>query len=366
MYIDEAQTDWLNAEPIGSVRSLVFFWILRACTNFHDKVGTEQGWHDYGYRNILQFVFKFGVFTRFQTDELRDIVGKIYNDPSFTSQIDLLPRGLAAQNILSTAATVSGDHLDGANRDRIALRERLSDLCLNISAGSTRDGLVAPRTLEALQTPGSENYFSTPIWENPSAELTDVLSSLLHGLEHGSNFGPFWCDWYRSFLDGEPLDWELQRRVAEIDFETWRSPPEVLNNEIAIVRTHFDLEKRIDDLEDHLWANADRRHGLGGNNPPEPIGDYFGAQAFEIISNPVRELKDEIAKDNPEPARLERIIESLVDALKIGLAWCLKKADLMVDSAIKWAIPFAGGYLTLNPEKLEAVIEYAKQLQALF
>ncbi len=50
-------------------------------------------------------------------------------------------------------------------------------------------------------------------------------------------------------------------------------------------------------------------------------------------------------------------------ALKTGFAWCLKKANLIVDTAIKWAIPAGGtGYLALQPENLEAVIEVAKRL----
>jgi ABC-type nitrate/sulfonate/bicarbonate transport system substrate-binding protein len=97
--------------------------------------------------------------------------------------------------------------------------------------------------------------------------------------------------------------------------------------------------------------------------PPEPVEDAPTALELVIVWQPLEDIKNEISNDDPDPTRLQKTIEALVMALKKGYAWCLKKGDLIVDTAIKWAIP-AGGttYFALNPEKLEAVIQTAKKL----
>ncbi|MFV1602200.1 MULTISPECIES: hypothetical protein [unclassified Phaeobacter] len=49
----------------------------------------------------------------------------------------------------------------------------------------------------------------------------------------------FWRDWYQGFLDGKPLDWELQRRVALIDDTFWDAGPEAVAAEIERIRAEF-------------------------------------------------------------------------------------------------------------------------------
>ncbi|MEO1020884.1 MAG: hypothetical protein AAFY56_24900, partial [Pseudomonadota bacterium] len=172
----------------------------------------------------------------------------------------------------------------------------------------------------------------------------------------------FWHDWYNGFFDGKPLDWELQRRVALIDDAIWGTGPIAIAEEIEIIRAKFNLEKRVEELEAELRHATVNRHSIGGNMPPEPMDDDPIAKELVIIWRPLQDLKDEIAKDQPDTTCMQRIIEALISALGAGIAWCLKKGDLTVDTAIKWALPAAGGYLALNPEKLEAVIEAAKTL----
>jgi len=173
----------------------------------------------------------------------------------------------------------------------------------------------------------------------------------------------FWREWYQGFLDGEPLDWELQRRVALIDEAIWEIGPEVVAQEIEKIRTKFELEQRIKELDADLRRATVNRHGIGGNMPPEMLDDAPIAQELVIVWQPLQDLKDEITKDNLDTTHLQKIVEALLAALRNGFAWCLKKGDLIVDTAIKWAIPASGtGYFALNPEKLEAVIEGVKKL----
>lgn len=175
--------------------------------------------------------------------------------------------------------------------------------------------------------------------------------------------GAFWRDWYQGLLVGKPLDWELQRRVALIDNRIWDAGLEAVAEEIEKIRIKFDLEKRIGELEAELRQSSVNRHGIGGNLPPEQLENNRVAQELLIVFQPLKDLKNEVLKDDPDPSRLRRFIAGLVSALKTGLAWSLKKGDLIVDTSIKWVIPAGGtGYLALNPEKLEVVIELARKL----
>ncbi len=219
-------------------------------------------------------------------------------------------------------------------------------------------------TTKALADRRAEALRNEKLWRNlPSKEENDALRFFDNWYEWSGKNGAFWREWYQGFLDGKPIDWELQRRVALIDDAIWEAGPEAVAEEIEKIRAKFDLERHIEALEVDLLSASFNRHGIGGNMPPEIIEDVLIAQELVIVWGPLEDLSDEVAKDDPDPKQLQKIIERLVTALNKGLAWCLKKGDLMVDTAIRWAIPAGGtGYFTLNPEKLEAVIEAAKRL----
>ncbi|WP_226892534.1 hypothetical protein [Phycobacter azelaicus] len=53
----------------------------------------------------------------------------------------------------------------------------------------------------------------------------------------------FWRDWYQGFLDGKPLDWELQRRVALIDDAIWNQGPEAVAKEIERIKAAYLTER---------------------------------------------------------------------------------------------------------------------------
>lgn len=175
----------------------------------------------------------------------------------------------------------------------------------------------------------------------------------------------FWREWYTATRNGRDWASRLQQQVAQIDDEIWGSGPYAVAREIEKIRATFDLEKRILELETELRRATVNRHGIGGNMPPEMLEDATIAQELVIVWEPLEDLKSEISKDDPDPTRLHKIVESIITALNKGFVWCLKKGDLVVDTAIKWAIPASGtGYLALNPDKIEAVIETAKKLLA--
>lgn len=213
------------------------------------------------------------------------------------------------------------------------------------------------------------DVFHKPLWNDPR-EAEASTKVWLYQWEtfwaREANKWVFWRDWYQGLLDGEPLDWELQRRIAIIDDAIWAAGPEAVSLEIDFVRAKLDLENGIAELEADLRRVKVNRFGIGGNSPPESFDDLPIAEELVIVSKPLKDLKDEVEKTNPDPAILQRTFEALVVALNKGVGWCLRKGDLIVDTGIKWAIPAAGtGYLALKPEKLEAVIEALKKLLAL-
>jgi len=198
------------------------------------------------------------------------------------------------------------------------------------------------------------------------ATLPVGLSDDLAGTRSFLNSSEEWEFW-RSLLfkvwDGEFRDWDLLKEVSEIQSRIWEDSAQAVAEEITKIRAKFTLIERIADLESDLRRATINRHGIGGNSPPEMIEDSPVAQELIFIWRPLQEIKDEISKDKPDPKRLNEIIEVLASSLKKGLVWCLGKGDLIVDTAIKWAVPAGGtSYLALNPEKLEAVIEAVKTL----
>ncbi|WP_424982267.1 hypothetical protein [Maritalea sp. S77] len=219
-------------------------------------------------------------------------------------------------------------------------------------------------TTKALADRRAEALRNEKLWRGVSSRnQTYALKFFENWYEWAGKNGAFWREWYQGFLDGKPLEWELQRRVALIDDVIWKAGPEAVAEEIEKVRAKYYLEKHIDALEVELRKVPINRHGIGGNMPPEPLDDVPIAQELIIVLRPLEDLKNEISKELPDPTQLQNIIEALTAALNTGLAWCLKKVDLMVDTTIKWAIPAGGtGYFALNPEKLEAVIAAAKNL----
>ena len=221
-------------------------------------------------------------------------------------------------------------------------------------------------TIMATQFEGIASVYDRPLWPEPASNITEWNEQLVaFFLARKSEFG-FWHAWYQGFLDGKPLDWDLQRRVALIPDDDWAKGPEHIAKCIAEIRARFVLEQRIAALEEELRATAVSRHGMGGNFPPEPVDEAMPvAKELLIIWEPLQEIKQELAAEEPDTGRIRKALELLAVALKSGVVWCAKKADLAVDSAIKWAIPAGGtGYLALHPDKLVAVIEAGKTFLA--
>ncbi|OUD09051.1 hypothetical protein BVC71_10075 [Marivivens niveibacter] len=53
----------------------------------------------------------------------------------------------------------------------------------------------------------------------------------------------FWIDWYEGMLEGRAPDWELWRRIAEIDNDEWDSGPEAVASEIERIKDELADER---------------------------------------------------------------------------------------------------------------------------
>ncbi len=150
--------------------------------------------------------------------------------------------------------------------------------------------------------------------------------------------------------------------MALIPDAEWGKGAEHIARLIEEIRARLALRKRIAELESALVVASGDRLGIGGNNPPEAIdAELPVAKELLVIREPLQDLKEEVEAEEPDKARVVRAIEALGAALKAGLKWAAKKADLAVDTVIKWGVPAAGGtYLAMNPDKITQVIEAAR------
>jgi hypothetical protein len=170
----------------------------------------------------------------------------------------------------------------------------------------------------------------------------------------------FWARWYAAAMAGDPLPWDLQEQIALIPNEVWETGPEAVAEEIARIEAEFKLRASIADIEADQAHSVDNRLGIGGNNPPVEIDDPETGEQVVVIWESIAGLNEEVNAEQPDAKRVADLIDRLTAALRIVLAWCGRKADLAVDTAIKWSIPAVGGYFFLNPAKVEAVLEAAK------
>lgn len=177
-----------------------------------------------------------------------------------------------------------------------------------------------------------------------------------------------WRDWYQGYLDGAPMDWELQAAIALIPDETWAEGPAAVAGAIAERKARHRTGAAIAEMEAEIRQAGASRHGIGGNNPPEPLEDDASALPPDLMVawEPLQTLKAETRKPAAHRDTVHRAVAALRDVLQAGLRWAAGKADLAVETTIKWGIPaVGGGYFAMNPQTLEALVGAAEAWLAL-
>ncbi|WP_300531608.1 hypothetical protein [uncultured Mameliella sp.] len=98
--------------------------------------------------------------------------------------------------------------------------------------------------------------FETPLWASES-ELEPIakLRALPGSLRDKDIGWNFWARWLDGLLRGEPLDWELQRRVALIPQEVWEAGADAVAEAIAEIEAAYlqeqaPLAERVEFNED--------------------------------------------------------------------------------------------------------------------
>lgn len=172
----------------------------------------------------------------------------------------------------------------------------------------------------------------------------------------------FWADWYEGMLKGEPLDWELQRRVALIGNSIWNAGPEAVAEEIAEIQARWEVEKALSDIKGSLTVRTSARHGIGGNNPPKSIEDERLSDAITLIWEATDDLSTALEEERPAREWIEAILGKLKAGLVGLLKWCVGKANLGVGTAVvvgstKGTTAIVDAYIAKHPEKIEALIE---------
>jgi hypothetical protein len=199
------------------------------------------------------------------------------------------------------------------------------------------------------------------LWPNSTRQdVHDVTSRRIES-KHPPVSQGFWKRWHASYLAGAPLDWDLQRRVALIPDGTWQSGPDAVAEAIARIEALFAVETALAELaKERAEVRAVRdRLGIGGNGAPAEYRLEPEIQrATTIIWAAVDDIQEQVQAETPDKAVIERALGALRSGLGVLLKWCGRKADLAVDSVIKWGAPAtAAGYADLNPDKMSALVK---------
>ena len=85
--------------------------------------------------------------------------------------------------------------------------------------------------------------FMLPLWPERRPEgLDSPLGALRAFWDAEPEVWGFWRRWYDGMLAGEPMDWELQRRVALIPDEVWKDGPGAVAGRIAEIEEELAAE----------------------------------------------------------------------------------------------------------------------------
>jgi len=213
-----------------------------------------------------------------------------------------------------------------------------------------------------------KDLFTLPLWLSASSLRFGGFEFTVSSInqDYFTSVSGFWRDWYQGFLDGNPLDWELQRRVALIDDAIWEAGPEAVAEEIERIRAAYEVERRAAELEASAQAALQTTRGIGDNNPPSPIEEALAtSDGLTIIWAAAQELKEEAQSEAPDKTRVEKAISAIVGVLKASGLWAAKKVDKGLNAAVIAAGTAGGGasvvWITQNSGSL---MEFVKAAEA--
>lgn len=107
------------------------------------------------------------------------------------------------------------------------------------------DASIAARSMAYSDTKSApKEMISLKLWDK--FELAPILVQQwehFHTNSKQPDHWSFWRDWYQGFLDGKPINWDLQREVAMIPDADWDKGPEHIAEKIAEIQADFLVKK---------------------------------------------------------------------------------------------------------------------------
>lgn len=223
-----------------------------------------------------------------------------------------------------------------------------------------------------FQTATQWELFDAVLWPQEHAVQEFIEQwSVFDQRQDPKGIWTFWKQWYRGMMEGVPLDWGLQLRVALIEDEIWKSGPEAVAREIERIQVKHELELEIAALRGQL-AEAKQLSALPNrlhNHPPEAVDDTIFAFRTDVtlVWDQLTELEEEVRKPQPSPSRLLKIAKWLSDKATAMALYCGSLADDWVRAGGKaFAITAgtAGGAkaVTSIPGIMNSVSHFAEKL----
>lgn len=226
-----------------------------------------------------------------------------------------------------------------------------------IDAGHGRDG-------------DPHQIFAAPLWPN-----SDAIAPLLkiwtdfEALPDPEGIWSFWRDWYRSMLNGEPLDWELQLQVALIIDDIWQAGPEAVAKDIEPIYAKYKLEREIAQFKTQLTTlqKIYVPPQIGDNGGP-PL-DYSTGADFKTDGPSIRQhldaLESEIKKPVPSRNKLQTLAHWFVEFFKNTAAYVGEKLDLILtkgaetvgSTGTKAAIAYFTATSAAENEKIHSLVQ---------
>lgn len=150
--------------------------------------------------------------------------------------------GARARDLVEEVRTPTSEAIDAAALSVEAVSHAFPYDCGGAAALHARRAIPISNSEEQRDLENPREWNS--IWSNsPLIGTAQDIPSFMYQYVGLSDYWSFWRDWYQGFLDGKPLDWELQRRVALIPDADWGKGPEHIARLIEEIKAKFLAEK---------------------------------------------------------------------------------------------------------------------------
>lgn len=215
---------------------------------------------------------------------------------------------------------------------------------------------------------------SLPLWIgiNVPEEFSTQFKLLNMHFSQVLGIWSFWRDWYQGFLDGEPLDWELQRRVALIPDEDWDEGPAHVSGVIDEIRARIEVERHAEAVAALLAASDLLPAGIGHNNPPDAVDDLpISLEDLAETNKMIARVLREVGNPKPDKSVVEGAATWIRQALWTAALWFAMKADIAAGEFAKKfggycaaaALPAIAWSVGQMPRLLDALSDLAKSME---